>query len=123
MGNSEEEEEEDRKARIFKAQLEREQELMEENRERQIKQIKQDLDNEIKREKMINKQIEQNYQNDINNRRRNFIRENQYLVGYHLNLYNMSSSELEYWYKKINKEAERKNREMTKKMFNNNFYY
>ena len=103
--------------------MEREYESMEENRERQLEQIKQDLDNEIKREKMINKQIEQNYQNNINNRRRNFLLENQHLFGYHLNPDNMSSSELEYWYKKINEEAERKNREMTKNMFNNNFYY
>ena len=124
MGNSEEEEEEDRKARILKARLERENELLEENYKILLEKRKQDLEREIERKKMISKQIEQRVQNYKDNNRRNFILQAQHIVGYHhLNPYSMSSSELEYWHNKINEEVERRRSQMRRIVLNNNFFY
>jgi len=59
--------------------------------------------------------LAQNIQNSLDNQRRNDILKKQHYVGYNLNPYSMSSSELEYWWKEINKEIER----MHQQRFNN----
>ena len=128
MGNDEELEEEKWKARYWKEQAE----LADEEIERKKIQADQYLQRQVEINKMRNKQRIQNAQNSYDAMLRNYILQNQQFAGYKVNPYNMSSSELEYWEKKINEEIDRKRRELdykTKNLcnnmtrFNNNFYY
>jgi hypothetical protein len=72
-------------------------------------------------------QMRNDIQKEEDNNRREYILKLQHFVGYNLDPYNMSSSELEYWWKKINKEIERKSQSQRKRLnniyndFNNNF--
>jgi len=81
-------------------------------------------DDDVKMNREIN-------QNRIDRKNREIILETQHAAGYNLNPYNMSSSQLEYWVKKIkeeierkNKELERENKELYKKIsaYNNRLY-
>ena len=61
--------------------------------------------------------MQQDIQKEEDNTRRDYILQLQHYVGYNLNPYNMSSSELKYWYKKIKKEVKEKEDELDR--FNN----
>ena len=74
-------------------------------------------------------------QNEEDNNRREYILQLQHYVGYDLNPYNMSSSELKYWYEKIKREVKEKEYELDRynnrinnrinsyNSYRNNFYY
>jgi len=61
--------------------------------------------------------MQQDIQKEEDNTRRDYILQLQHYVGYNLNPYNMSSSELKHWYKKIKKEVKEKEDELDR--FNN----
>ena len=90
--------------------------------EEEIKRINEN--NKYKIKKML-----QDNQKDEDNTRREYILKLQHYVGYNLNPYNMSSSELQYWWKKIIKEIERRDQMQTKRLnniyndFNKNYNY
>ena len=73
--------------------------------EKEIKRINEN--NKYKIKKML-----QDNQKDEDNTRREYILKLQHYVGYNLNPYNMSSSELKYWYEKIKEEVKEKEREL-----------
>ena len=96
--------------------------------EEEIKRINEN--NKYKIKKML-----QDNQKDEDNTRREYILKLQHYVGYNLNPYNMSSSELKYWYEKIKEEVKEKERELDSynnrinnrinsyNSYSNNFYY
>ena len=96
--------------------------------EKEIKRINEN--NKYKIKKML-----QDNQKDEDNTRREYILKLQHYVGYNLNPYNMSSSELKYWYEKIKEEVKEKERELDSynnrinnrinsyNSYSNNFYY
>ncbi len=92
---------------------------------REPQQIIMLTDDDVKMNREIN-------QNRIDMMNIETILKAQHAAGYNLNPYNMSSSQLEYWVKKIKEEIERKNKELDKKIsaynnrlfnnYNNRFY-
>jgi DNA-binding protein H-NS len=86
-----------------------------------------------------NYNFEMKMRNDIqkqeDNNRREYILKLQHFVGYNLDPYNMSSSELKYWHEKIKKEVKKKEDELDRynnrinnrinsyNSYSNNFYY
>ena len=96
--------------------------------EEEIKRINEN--NKYKIKKML-----QDNQKDEDNTRREYILKLQHYVGYNLNPYNMSSSELKYWYEKIKREVKEKEYELDRynnrinnrinsyNSYSNNFYY
>ena len=85
---------------------------LEEEKERKIEIARRNLEFMVENNKRMNRQIVQDSQDALDNQRRKLIIESGPLVGYHLDPYSMSSSELEYWFEKIQSEIEIKRREI-----------
>ena len=103
----------------FERQLEEEEEKREREREIKLQIARRNMDAAVRNNKIRNRQLVQNYQNALDNERRNYIIQNSSLVGYHLNPYSMSSSQLA----KIQRDVEIKNRELLGLNYNmENFY-
>ena len=126
MGTSASERTEELEAMYFKKQLERQLELEEIASKRILKQC---YEYTVRQSEMRYKKNTQDIQNSVDNNLRKNILELQHQVGYNLNPYNMSSSELQYWWKKIIKEIERRDQMQTKRLnniyndFNKNYNY
>ena len=126
MGTSASERREELEAMYLKKQLERQIEIDKIVYERKLKQLSENID---RQNEMRYKKITQDIQNSLDNKRRKHILKLQHSVGYNLDPYKMSSSELKYWLNKIHKEIERKLQSQGERLnniyndFNNNYNY